>query len=67
MDVMEMYSLETWILDRHADAIKGAEARSRLEGWPAQDRFAERLAAQLRRIADRLDGRQPTRIFIHPG
>ena len=64
---MEMYSVERWILDRHDEATRGADDRSRLEGWPAKDPMSHRMAAALRRVADRLDGKQPARIFLHPG
>ena len=64
---MEMYSVERWILDQHAEAIGGADERSRLEGWPVRERMSHRVAAQLRRLADRLDDRKPARIFVHPG
>lgn len=64
---MDYYSYERLILDRHEAAIQGAEERSRLQAWQARERLAERVAAQLRRLADRIDGRQATRIWIHPG
>jgi len=58
---------ERWLLDRHDAMILAAEERSRLEGWQPQERLAERVAGHLRRLADRIDGRQPARIWIHPG
>jgi hypothetical protein len=64
---MEMYTVERWILDGHDEATRGADERSRLEGWPVGERMSHRVAAQLRRLADRLDGKQPARIFLHPG
>lgn len=64
---MEMYSVERWILDRHDEAIRDAGERSRLDGWPEKERMSHRMAATLRRMADRLDGKQPARIFLHPG
>jgi len=54
---MEMYSVERWILDRHDEATRGADERSRLDGWPVKERMSHRVAAVLRRLADRLDGR----------
>lgn len=63
---MEMYSVERWILDRHDEATRGADERSRLDGWPVRERMSYWVAAALRRMADRLDGRQPGRVFIHP-
>ena len=53
---MDRYSLETWILDRHQAVVSHAEARSRLQGWQAQERLAVLLAAMLRQLADKLDG-----------
>jgi len=64
---MDFYVQERWLLDRHDAMIQAAEERSRLEGWQPQERLAERVAGQLRRLADRVDGRQPARIWIHPG
>ncbi len=64
---MEMYSVERWVLDRHDEATRDADERSRLEGWPVSERMSHRAAAALRRLADRLDGKQPARIFLHPG
>jgi hypothetical protein len=64
---MEMYSVERWILDRHAEAIQGADEQARLEGWPVREQMSHRVAASLRRLADRIDGRKPARIFLHPG
>lgn len=64
---MDYYSHERWLLDRHQAVIQGAEERSRLQGWPARERLAERVATQLRRLADRIEGRQPGRVWIFPG
>jgi hypothetical protein len=58
---------ESWILDRHAAMVQAAEERSRLAGWQPQGRMAERVAAQLRRLADRIDGRKPAKVWIYPG
>lgn len=63
---MDMFSQERWLLDRHQAMIESAEERSRLEGWLPEERLAERVATQLRRLADRIDGRQPARISIYP-
>jgi hypothetical protein len=63
MSPMNRYALERMIQERHQAVIEGAEARSRLNGWEPTDRFAVRLATQLRRIADRLDGRVPARVY----
>lgn len=67
MNAMEMYSHEIQMRVRNQEIIRAAEAGARLEGWQPPDGFAERLAMSLRRLADRLDGRQPTRISIFPG
>ncbi len=64
---MDSYSHERWIMERHHAVIRAAEERSRLEGWQSNGRLAERVASRLRRLADRIDGRQPARIWIHPG
>lgn len=58
---------ERWILDRHSAMAQAAEQRSRLSGWQSQGRMAERVAAQLRRLADRIDGRKPAKVWIYPG
>ena len=63
---MDMYTQERWLLDRHKAMIECAEERSRLEGWQAQERLAQRVAAQLRRLADRIEGRQPAKFWIYP-
>jgi len=62
-----MYSQERWLLDRHEEMIKGADERSRLDGWQPQERLAERVAAHLRRLADRIEGEQPTKLRIYGG
>jgi hypothetical protein len=64
---MDQYSHERWLLERHEAMIQGAEERSRLEGWQPRGRLADHVAAQLRRLADRIDGRQPARFWIYPG
>lgn len=66
MDV-DLYGQERWILERHNAMIQSAEARFRREGWQPQGRMAERVAAGLRRLADRIDGRQPAKFWIYPG
>ena len=62
-----MYSQERWLLDRHHEMIRRAEERSRLEGWQPRERLAERIAARLRRLADRIEGEQPTKLRIYSG
>lgn len=62
-----MYSQERWLLDRHAEMVRGAEERARLEGWQPRERLAERVAARLRRLADRIEGEQPTKLRIYTG
>lgn len=64
---MDLYGQEQWILERHNAMIQSAEARFRREGWQPQGRMAERVAAGLRRLADRIDGRQPAKFWIYPG
>jgi hypothetical protein len=53
---MDQYTWERWIVERHESMAKVAETRSRLDGWRSRERFAERLALELRRLADRIDG-----------
>lgn len=53
---MDPYSSERWTLERHHEMERAAEDHMRLLGWRPQDRLAELLALQLRRLADRLDG-----------
>jgi hypothetical protein len=67
MRAMNMYTEEICMLDRQHEIVRAAEERSRLDGWQSRGRMAERVAAQLRRLADRIDGRQPARIWILPG
>jgi len=62
-----MYSQERWLLDRHHEMIRSVEERSRMEGWQPRERLAERVAARLRRLADRIEGEQPTKLRIYPG
>jgi hypothetical protein len=64
---MDLYSQERWLLDRHDEMIRSAEERSRLEGWQPRERLAERVASRLRRLADRIEGEQPTRLRIYSG
>lgn len=66
MRPMDFYAHERQILDRHEARIQAAEERSRLQGWDRSS-LAEHVATQLRRLADRIEGRQPTRVWIHPG
>ena len=56
---MDHYSMERWMLDRHVDLARAAEANSRRRGWRPEARLAELAAARLRSLADRLDGREP--------
>jgi hypothetical protein len=65
--VMDMYSRERSILDRHQEMIRNAEEQSRLAGWQPRERMAVHIATQLRRLADRIEGRQPTKVWIFPG
>ena len=58
-----MYPQERWLLDRHEEMIRSAEKRSRLDGWQPR----ERVAARLRRLADRIEGEQPTKLRIYGG
>ena len=64
---MDLYGQERWILGRHNAMIQSAEERLRREGWQPQGRMAEQVAAGLRRLADRIDGRQPAKVLIYPG
>ncbi len=64
---MNFYAQERWLLNRHEAMIRNAEERSRLDGWQPRERLAERVAARLRRIADRIDGNQPTKLRIYSG
>jgi hypothetical protein len=64
---VDLYGQELWILERHNAMIQSAEEHSRREGWQPHGRMAERVAAGLRRLADRIDGRQPAKVWIHPG
>jgi len=58
---MDHYSLERWMLDRHAGLARAAETDSRRRGWRPQARVAELMAGRLRSLADRLD--EPERKF----
>ena len=64
---MDYYSREGLMRDRHQAMVRAAEERSRLEGWESQERLAARVAAQLRRLADWIDGRQQPRVWTYPG
>jgi hypothetical protein len=64
---MDYYSREGLMRERHQAMVRTAEERSRLQGWAPQERAATRVAAQLRRLADRIDGRQQHRVWIYPG
>jgi hypothetical protein len=64
---VNMYSQERWLLDRHYEMVRSAEERSRLEGWQPRERLAERVAARLRRLADRIEGEQPVKLRIYGG
>ncbi len=54
---MEQYSLERWVLERHQAMIDTAEMRPRLDDRQPDARIAGRVAAKLRALADRLEGR----------
>jgi hypothetical protein len=58
---MDHYSLERWMLDRHAGLSRAAEADSRRRGWRPQARVSKLMASRLRSLADRLD--KPERTF----
>jgi hypothetical protein len=64
---MDMYSLERSLLGRHQEMIQNAEEQARLAGWQPRERTAVHIARGLRRLADRIEGRQPTRVWIFPG
>ena len=64
---MDLYGQERLILERHDAMIQAAEEHTRRDGWQPQGRMAEIVAAQLRRLADRIDGRQPAKVWIYPG
>jgi len=64
---VNIYSQERWLLDRHAEMVRSAEEHSRLEGWQPRERLAERVAARLRRLADRIEGEQPVKLRIYGG
>jgi hypothetical protein len=66
---MEQYSFEV-TLQRHKAVACQAEARSRLEGWQPRERKAVLIAALLRQLADKLDGRlqqSPSSVRTTPG
>jgi hypothetical protein len=64
---MNMYPFERMVREQHEEMVQRAEELSRLQGYDPGERLAERVASQLRRLADRIDGRHPTRVWIHPG
>jgi hypothetical protein len=64
---VDFYSQERWLLERHAEMVRSAEDRSRLEGWEPRVRLGERVAARLRRLADRIEGEQPVKLRIYGG
>jgi hypothetical protein len=53
---MDQYTIERWILERHREAVRRAEERSRLISPAGGLRAGEWAAEHLRRLADRLDG-----------
>ncbi|MGH7764648.1 MAG: hypothetical protein ACREOM_09560 [Candidatus Dormibacteraceae bacterium] len=53
---MNQYTAERWVLDRHQEVARQAEARSRLVSPTAGVPAGRWAAALLRRVADRLDG-----------
>ena len=55
---MNMYTGERWPLDRHSELVREAENRAALVPEPRATPPARWLAMRLRRVADRLDGRQ---------
>jgi hypothetical protein len=64
---MDYYSREGLMRERHEEMVHRAEDLGRLQQYESGERFADRIAAQLRRLADRIDGRQQPRVWIHPG
>ncbi len=54
---MDRYTAERWVLESHAAMIRTAEARARLTATRQPEPVSSWLAVQLRRLADRLDGR----------
>ncbi|HEV2141334.1 MAG TPA: hypothetical protein VGT01_09080 [Candidatus Dormibacteraeota bacterium] len=64
---MDYYSREGLIRERHQAMVRAAEERARLHGWGQQERLSIRVATQLRRLADRIDGRQQPRVWTYPG
>ncbi len=63
---MDPYTGDRWILERHEAMIRAAEVRSRLIPAVSRARPSLWLAAHLRRVADRLDGRreQPAASYL---
>lgn len=64
---MDMYFREKWLFDQHKAMVREAEELSRLEGWEPGERLSTRIAMQLRRLADRIDGQSGARAWIFPG
>jgi hypothetical protein len=57
---MDLYTLEHWTLEQHRERVAAADETVRRRAWTLQPRVAELLALNLRRLADRLDGRART-------
>jgi hypothetical protein len=55
---MDQYTPERLMLEAHRDMIRTAEERSRLLPATARGSLRPWMAGRLRRLADRLDGRQ---------
>ncbi len=64
---VNFYAEERWLLDRHEAMIRNAEERTRLDGWQPRERLAERIAARLRRLADRIEGEKAAGFRIYTG
>lgn len=54
---MDLYTAERWPIERHQSVVREAERRARLAPGEASASWAAWLAARLRGVADRLDGR----------
>jgi hypothetical protein len=54
---MDWYLLERLTMQRHQEMVRTAERAARMSGYRPQERLAGRLAAHLRLLADRLEGR----------
>lgn len=59
---MNGYDVEYRMLERRDEVARTAEDHSRLLGWRSQTGLSHRVAASLRGLADRLDGRAPAPI-----